>query len=380
MSDFVVKVRRIEAIEPIPNADAIELAVVGDYRSVVRKGDFRVGNLAVYIPEASVVPAWLLERMNLVGKLAGADKNRVKAIKLRGCLSQGILYPVYTDKFPTDYFIAGRDDYDTMYVSEGDNVAEFLEIIKYEPVIPAHFAGEIYNAGLNVTVHYDIENYKSFPSVLVTGEEVVFTEKLHGTFCGVGILPKKDRKDKHYKGKFVVFSKGLGGRGLCFSECDNNKNNVYIRALEKVGIFSKLEYLTEDLSIYPYVPFFVLGEVHGKGVQDLHYGQELGFRVFDMCYGYRETLEYVYFDPMCDMANIMQLSTVPVLYRGPFSKEAMLEHTRGTETVSGTGTHMREGIVIKPVKERRHNDIGRVILKSVSEDYLLRKGNTTEFQ
>ena len=63
MSSFDVKVTRIRAIEPIENADAIELAVVGDYRSVTRKGDFRAGELAVYIPEASVLPEWLIEKM-----------------------------------------------------------------------------------------------------------------------------------------------------------------------------------------------------------------------------------------------------------------------------------------------------------------------------
>ncbi|TFG98651.1 RNA ligase (ATP), partial [Candidatus Thorarchaeota archaeon] len=89
MSTFAVKVARIRAIEPIENADVIELAVIGDYRSVVRKGDFRAGDLAVYVPEASLVPEWLLEKMGLTGKLTGKLKNRVKAMKLRGCLSQG---------------------------------------------------------------------------------------------------------------------------------------------------------------------------------------------------------------------------------------------------------------------------------------------------
>jgi hypothetical protein len=49
MSTFQVNVIKINAIEPIEGADAIELAVVGDYRSVVRKGQFKAGNLAVYI-------------------------------------------------------------------------------------------------------------------------------------------------------------------------------------------------------------------------------------------------------------------------------------------------------------------------------------------
>lgn len=57
----------------------------------------------------------------------------------------------------------------------------------------------------------------------------------------------------------------------------------------------------------------------------------------------------------------------------------MEEYTSGTESVSGTGACIREGIVIKPLVERRDETLGRVILKSVSEAYLCRKGNTTEF-
>jgi len=57
----------------------------------------------------------------------------------------------------------------------------------------------------------------------------------------------------------------------------------------------------------------------------------------------------------------------------------MLDHTDGKETVTGRQTHLREGIVIKPVTERRHEEIGRVVLKSVSGKHLTRKGGT-EFE
>jgi hypothetical protein len=56
----------------------------------------------------------------------------------------------------------------------------------------------------------------------------------------------------------------------------------------------------------------------------------------------------------------------------------MYEHTDG-RTVVGSGAHLREGVVIVPLAERRDDQIGRVILKSVSGDYLTRKGEATEF-
>ena len=89
MSTFAVKVVPI-TIEPHPNADALELARVGDYRAVVKKGEFHSGDLVAYIPEGAVLPPELIEHMGLTGRLAGKDANRVKAVRLRGALSQGL--------------------------------------------------------------------------------------------------------------------------------------------------------------------------------------------------------------------------------------------------------------------------------------------------
>jgi len=80
MSTFSVPVTKITNIIPIEGADSIELAQVFGYQSVVGKGQYSVGDIVVYIPEAAIVPDWILHEMNLVGKLAGKEKNRVKAI------------------------------------------------------------------------------------------------------------------------------------------------------------------------------------------------------------------------------------------------------------------------------------------------------------
>ena len=74
MASFAVLVRRIKVF-PHPNADLLELAQVDDYHCVVKKGDFKTGDLIAYIPEASLVPEALLLAMNLQGRLAGAEKN-----------------------------------------------------------------------------------------------------------------------------------------------------------------------------------------------------------------------------------------------------------------------------------------------------------------
>lgn len=390
MSTFAVPIVAIRAIEPIPGADAIELAVVGEYRSVVRKWIHTVGELVAYIPEQAVLQPELLERLDLTGKLAGSQKNRVKAIKLRGCLSQGIVVALDTDLLIDMGFSNASQD-QVGIPAEGTDVSALLGIVKYEAPVPAHLAGEVYNAGTEHTVGYDIENYKWFPDVFQDGEEVVFTEKLHGTFTGVGILPESMRADHHFLGRFVIFSKGLGARGLCFKDVEANDHNVYVNTLASIDIFSKLDMLAdmigEDLAEEGGEfdrPLFILGETFGQSVQDLGYGSvNRQFRLFDVCSGTRGDLTYFDFESREAVAKMLEIEMVPVLYRGPFSKAVLDQYTNGKETVSGKEEHMREGVVVTPVVEREHSKLGRVILKSVSETYLLRKGKNgqepTEF-
>jgi hypothetical protein len=123
---------------------------------------FESGDLVAYIQEGSLVPEDVLEELGLVGRLAGPEENRVKAVRLRGILSQGLCYPA-------------KDEW-----SEGDDVSEELGITKYEPPVPSQMGGEVYSAGSHRTIKYDIENFKRYPDVLEEGEEVVFTEKIHG--------------------------------------------------------------------------------------------------------------------------------------------------------------------------------------------------------
>lgn len=196
---------------------------------------------------------------------------------------------------------------------------------------------------------------------------------VHNTFCAFGILPEKDEADTHVQRKYVVFSKGLGARGLCFEDNERNRGNIYFRALERAGVFEKFKGPTNSA-----VPIFILGEAFGVGVQDLSYGGQVDFRVFDVCFGYRGSQQYLSYEDKVLFCSHHSLKMVPTLYRGPFSRDLMLQYTVGSETISGNAVHIREGIVITPVVERVDPAIGRVFLKSVSDDYLFRK-NATEF-
>lgn len=360
MAHFSVNVVPV-TIEPHHNADALEIARIGGYRSVVRKGEYQTGDLVAYIPEQAIVPAPILEELGLVGRLAGKARNRVKALRLRGVLSQGLCYPARPG------WRAGQD------------VAAELGIIKYEPPVPASMSGAVYAAGLDRTLRYDIENFKRYPNTFTPGEEVVFTEKIHGTWAQLGWVTEAMADPEH--GRLVVSSKGIAARGLAFMpEAADNEHNLYLRAARQLDIGARIaRYFAAAIQTEP---VFVLGEVFGSGIQDLGYGansrrtEGLGFRVFDIYVGRPGHGRYLDDDALEAAVAGMGLARVPVVYRGPFSTEALDAHTRGPETVSGQALHLREGVVIRPVKERSTLELGRAQLKSVSEDYLLRKGGT----
>ena len=379
MATFEAKVYKLR-IEEHPNADSLELAVVGDYRSIVRKGQFKTGDLGVYIPEAAVLPEWLIDELGLTGKLAGKDKNRVKAIKLRGILSQGLVYPVVDGTltlYTTDKQFLDESEMDAgegrrdATVTEGQVVTDLLEITKYEPPIPVHMAGEVFNAH-GYTLNYDIENIKKFPNVLTEKDPVLITEKLHGTWTCFGYHPDVNQP--------IVTSKGLSGRGLAFKFNDANQDNLYIRSfmsttdsLGRTIIDRVRDVLVDGLPVY------ILGETFGRGVQDLHYGLDKpAFRAFDIYVGSPGEGRYLNGAEFLSVCGDIGVEPVPILYTGGYSREIVEELTNGKDTV--TGAHIREGVVIRGlVDDMRHDELGRVILKSVSEAYLLRGGEATEF-
>lgn len=393
MANFSVPVLRIDAIEKHPNADSLEIAVLRGFRCIVKIGEFEPGDIAVYIPEASVLPDWLLRKLGLwdeekeKGKLAGTAGNRVKAVKLRGIVSQGLLYPIFLDQDNLP-FIDTEDDTYTLYDFEHSDlevvksrcididVAPELGITKYEPPVPSHMSGEVCNI-FGHTMKYDIENIQNHTNVLVPGEEVVFTEKLHGTWACFGFYPGLDHPEL-YLGGTIITSKGLSEKGLAFKWNEANDRNLYVSAFKSVilnsGIWDVVVNIAGDISR----PVYILGEIFGQGVQDLHYGQkDKQFRVFDIYYGKPGEGQYLSVNYLIQACEELNLTMVPILYRGAFSMDVLEQYRDGKDTISGS--HVREGVVITPVEERDDFVLGRVRLKAVSPDYLLRKGKATEY-
>jgi RNA ligase (TIGR02306 family) len=339
-----------------PNADALELAQVGLYRAVVAKGAYRTGEAAVYIPEQSVLPSGLIEELGLTGRLAGSKADRVKAVRLRGELSQGI---VCRPKALADVDLARA-------ATDGTDFAERLGITKWVPPIPPTMSGEVESAP-DLLPWVDIENVQRYPDIFAAGEPVVLTEKLHGSACLVTYVADEDR--------VYVSSKGFGAKSLALKE---DPRNLYWRAVRGHGVAEVAARLAERLGARR---IGIFGEVFGAGVQDLTYGAD----------GRRETLGYAVFDVSAEIDGVVrwldagavaegELPVVPRLYAGPYDVGRVLEVASGRETVSGRGLHLREGVVIRPVVERYSAVTGgRAIAKAVSPAYLTRKGGT-EFE
>lgn len=336
-----------------PNADALELAQVGLYRAVVAKGAYRTGEVAVYIPEQAVLPTGLIEELGLTGRLAGPDSDRVKAIRLRGELSQGI---VCRPQALADVDLARA-------ALDGSDFAEELGITKWVPPIPPTMNGEVESAP-ELLPWVDIENIQRFPDVFAPGETVVLTEKLHGSACLLTYLADT--------GRVHVSSKGFGAKSLALKE---DPSNLYWRAVHGHGVAEAAARLAERLGARR---VGIFGEVYGAGVQDLGYGADgrrdtLGYAVFDVSAEIDGTVRWL------DAAELLdgELPLVPRLYEGPYDVDRVLELAGGRETVSGRGLHLREGVVIRPVPERYSAVTGgRAIAKAVSPAYLTRKGGT----
>lgn len=365
MSSFPVQARRV-TISEHPNADAIELAHVDAFVSIVRKGDFQTGDLAVYLPEQALLPESLILELGLYerdedgqplydekglrGKLAGPERNRIKPMRLRGIFSQGILY---------------RPDFD---LEEGQDYAQVLGVTKWVPPVPIHMAGEL-KPFPGLSSYTDIENIKRYPDFLQAGEEVVAVEKCHGT-ATVHVFVKGQG--------FAVSSKGFAGQGLGLVDAKNERGqstNVYWRAAHAHDVAAKLERFCIERGAGKVTLY---GETFG--VQDLKYGLQngaIGFAAFDL----KVDDQYLDYDEFVAVAEALDLPLLPLLYRGPFSDEAVWAAASGREQVTGQEAHIREGVVVRPVKERYDLELGRVILKAVSEDYLLRRNkDATEFE
>jgi RNA ligase (TIGR02306 family) len=335
MSDHKCEIVPV-VLEKHPNADTLSVVRVFDgYTVIVRTADWEGISQGVYLPPDTVVPDTEQFKF-LEGHL------RIKAKKLRGIESYGMLVPVPWN--------ASGDDIIEYHI--GDDLAEVMVMQHYEPELSSFLKSAMGNAGDPPPIQgsiYDMENWRKYKNEFVSGEEVVISEKIHGTNSRYTY-----QNGRMYCGSHRTWKK---------QEVDDSKKNLYWDILKShpwVEAFCRLN------------PGFILyGEIFGAVQKGFNYGSTQDnpyqFRAFDVF------AEGRFLDYDNALGGAKSDFLVPVLYRGPYSHDIVAKYMNGRDSISNT--HIREGIVVKPTVERYSPRLhGRVILKCVSMDYLSQKG------
>lgn len=159
----------IDNVEKHPNADALDICTVGGWKCVTKLGDFKKDDLAVYLRIDSWCPTTLapfLSKGKEPREFNGVKGERLRTVKLRGELSQGLLLPVTIGigGFPFIKSVSGE----IVVVNEGDDVTEALGIQKWERPIPACLAGMVKGNWPSVVQKTDEERCLSEDTAVIT--------------------------------------------------------------------------------------------------------------------------------------------------------------------------------------------------------------------
>lgn len=350
MSEHAVKVITIQEVRPHDNADKLEIVPIGGWQAVVMKGSMKVGDLAVYIEPDYVVPLDRPEFKFLDKDGKGKIKHRLKAIRLRGALSYGLLIPL-------PHFLI--DDFGCPVVSDGDDVMAALGIDRWEPKIHAATTATMLDKSFwpkTYTPTFDVENLQNYERALEPGEQVIVTEKVDGA----------NARFLFIDGEFHM---GSRTRWLKWRERmvkDEATGELYPPSIWNLAHerYPQIEAwcrANEGTTLF--------GEVFGR-VQDLKYGREneIDFVAFaalknDTWLNWTD-INFGLYD-----ANI---PCVPIIYSGPYDRELIAELAEEDSLIPGVPPkHMREGVVVTPRTERRDGRGNRVSLKLISNRFWL---------
>jgi len=329
-------IRKIDELNPIEGADAIECATVGGWKVVVKKGEYKVGDRAVYCEIDSWIPTDLapfLSKGKEPREFEGIKGERLRTVKLRGQLSQGLLLNLdqvipQTNSFP-----------------EGEDVSELLNIVKWEMPMNAQLAGMAkgnFPSLIPKTDQERVQNLKNeIASAVEAGLHFEVTEKLEGSSMTVYLID----------GVFGVCSRNL--------DLKETEDNAFWQVARREGIEEKMRAVDEHWN------WAIQGELIGPGIQgNIYKLTEPEFRVFDV-YNIQQGC---YLDPADRRPLIggMGLHHVPIMLvdkdLGVGSIDEILQWAEGASRLNEK--QEREGIVFKEAN-------GGMSFKAISNKYLL---------
>lgn len=285
-------IRKIADVKPIEGSDFIELAVVDGWQLVTAKSNgFKRGDLCIYFEIDSVLPE--LEETEFLRKV----KFRIKTQKIRGCLSQGIIFPLsFLNNFEISDEIRDIINNNELYNNENIDVTSIIGVEKYEKPLPSGLSGlaegrfptykvpktdEERCQNLNGKIQYWINNSVEF----------VELEKVDGSSATYCIIDDK----------FKVCSRNL--------ELKMSNDNLFWKIAIQFNIEERIRNYIKSRGINEIA---IQGELIGEGVQSNKYkikGHDLYlFNIFNI-----DTQKYFTWDEFLDFINFTGLKSVPVV-------------------------------------------------------------------
>lgn len=328
MEDRVlVRIARIDEIIEHNNADKLEIVRIEGWKCVVNKGEFKAGDLCVYFEIDSILPEE--ERYEFLRPRCWNKRYkgfRLKTIRLRGELSQGLALPLslFPDKFDSTTFAVSMD------------VTELLGVVKYEIPIAENMRGLIKGGFPCFLVKTNEERIQNIPTKITgwQGKHFCRTEKLAGTSFTC----------YKYGGKFGVCSRNR--------ELKRNEDNLYWQVAIKYNLEEKLQ-----------DGYCLQGEIFK--VDDLKTPTTEGYDLFVFTVRNIETHERMNWNSMQTLCTIVGLKTVPMLerYLMQDTVQELIDMADGMSVINEG--KRREGLVF------RSEDNPNESFKILSNDYLL---------
>lgn len=319
----LASIQRIRSLEPIPGADAIEKATVLGWQLVVKRGEFRTGERCIYIEIDSLLPECA------AFEFLRSRSFRIRTIKLRGQVSQGICFPL--SLLPPGTAI-----------EEGADVTELLGIRKYEPPVPLSLSGIMKGPFPCFIPRTDETRVQVLEGLLqeYAGQACYITEKLDGTSATFFLRD----------GEFGVCSRNL--------ELQEDAGNSLWKMARQLDLEKKLRSLGCNLALQ--------GELAGEGIQ----GNKLclqGQQWFCFSIYFIDEARYALFDEWKALTAALSVSRVPVLdsaYLLESEAESLLEKAQRRSALCPEAR--AEGIVVRLKASTEH-----VSFKAISNEFLL---------
>jgi RNA ligase (TIGR02306 family) len=313
-------VATINEIKPIEGADNIELAIVGGWNAITKKGEYKAGDLIVVATTDAVIPQKLSDDMEVTGYLRKGQ--RVRTVKLRGVYSECLLIPLKHIPFMENYY-------------DGKDMMSAMDITKYEPPVKqiqlASGKKIRYQDNPNFHVYYKFPNLKNVSGMFTEDDVVEITRKIHGTNARYGIVKKnklslwdKIKKFLRLADKWIDYEFVVGSHNVEKGSDSNGfyDTNVWYEIEKKYDIKKKLWDYVKNGAMEPEIgdSIIIYGEIYGAGIQKGYdYGlKDIKFAGFDV----KENGEYLSpIDSKLQIVDILGLPYVDILYFGNWSQE-----------------------------------------------------------